>query len=197
MTMFFLIRHASHFGFGEFLTGRSGAQLNEKGTAQARNLALKLKAERLACVQASPRERARETAEYVAQTCGRTPVEISSDLDEVDFGSWSGQAFTALANDPTWQRWNEQRSEARTPAGECMLDVQRRVVDHIARLASEMRGEAVALVTHAEVIRAALLHALELSLDHWSKFEIGPASITKVAQEKWGLRVIAVNEGAS
>ena len=43
------------------------------------------------------------------------------------------------------------------------------------------------------MIRAALLHGLGLSLDDWSRFEIAPASISKVALDERGARVIAVN----
>lgn len=195
MTVFYLIRHAAHEGLGECLTGRApGASLGETGRAQARTLGEKLKRERPARVQASPRERARETAELIAQACGLAPVEPFVALDEVDFGSWSGKDFKALSRDPSWQRWNERRAVACTPAGESMLDVQRRVVAHMVRVASEMPGESAVLITHAEVIRAALLHGLELSLDDWSKFEIAPASISKVAFDEHGARVIAINE---
>ena len=47
-------------------------------------------------MQASPRERASETAALIAQACGLAPVETSAALDEVDFGSWTGKDF----NDP-------------------------------------------------------------------------------------------------
>lgn len=195
MTMFYLIRHAAHEGLGKCLTGRApGASLGETGRAQARRLGEKLKSERLIRVQASPRERASETAALIAQACGLTPVETSAALDEVDFGSWSGKDFKTLSRDPAWQRWNERRATACTPAGESMLDVQSRVVAHMVGLASEIPGESAVLITHAEVIRAALLHGLGLSLDDWSKFEIAPASISKIAMDAQGARVIAINE---
>jgi broad specificity phosphatase PhoE len=195
MTTFYLIRHAAHEGLGECLTGRApGASLGEMGRAQARILGEKLKTEPLARVQASPRERASETATLIAQACGLMPIETSTALDEVDFGSWSGKDFNTLARDPAWHRWNERRAVACTPAGESMGEVQMRVVAHMVRLASEMPREGAVLITHAEVIRAALLHGLELSLDDWSKFEIAPASISKIALDEHGARVIAINE---
>ncbi|MBV9567161.1 MAG: histidine phosphatase family protein [Hyphomicrobiales bacterium] len=195
MTTFFLIRHAAHEGLGECLTGRlSGAGLGEKGRAQARQLGLRLKHERLGRMQASPRERASETADVVARACLVGTVETAPALDEVDFGSWTGKNFGCLAQDPAWRRWNERRADARTPGGESMRDVQRRVVVHMASLASEMPDGTAALVTHAEVIRAALLRALGLSLDDWPRIEIAPASISKITLDRQGVRVLAINE---
>ena len=195
MTMFFLIRHAAHEGLGECLTGRlPGASLGEKGREQARKLGLRLKRECLARMQASPRARASETAEAVAQACCLSSVETASALDEVDFGSWTGKSFGTLSQDPSWRHWNERRADARTPGGESMRDIQERVVAHMASLASEMPSGAAALVSHAEVIRAALLHALELSLDDWPRIEIAPASISKISLDQQGMRVLAVNE---
>ena len=195
MANFYLIRHAVHDALGERLTGRSpGVSLDREGRAQAQELAERLKGEHVTRVQASPRERASETAEFVARACGLTPIETTSALDEVDFGTWSGMELAALSRDPAWRRWNEHRARARTPGGERMLDVQERVVGHMARMACEMRDEIAVLVTHAEVIRAALLHWLELSLDDWPRIEIAPASISKVALDEQGARVIAINE---
>lgn len=195
MANFYLIRHAVHDALGERLTGRSpGVSLDREGRAQAQELAERLKGEHVTRVQASPRERASETAEFVARACGLTPIETTSALDEVDFGAWSGMELAALSRDPAWRRWNEHRARARTPGGERMLDVQERVVGHMARMACEMPDEIAVLVTHAEVIRAALLHWLELSLDDWPRIEIAPASISKVALDEQGARVIAINE---
>ncbi len=54
----------------------------------------------------------------------------------------------------------------------------------------------VALVTHAEVIRAALLHCLGEPLDRYASLRIDPASISTVHLHADGARVVALNESA-
>jgi broad specificity phosphatase PhoE len=36
------------------------------------------------------------------------------------------------------------------------------------------------MVTHAEIIRAAVLHAMSLSLDEWPHIDVPPASVTRL-----------------
>jgi broad specificity phosphatase PhoE len=122
------------------------------------------------------------------------PPQIVEALDEVNFGRWSGQTFEALEGDPLWRRWNTVRSLVRTPGGETMLDVQSRVLNLIEALTSTCDGRRIALVTHADVIKAAVCHILGLPIDAWPKFDIDPASITVVVAGDWGAKVVTLNE---
>lgn len=193
ITTFLLLRHAAHDDVGGFLAGRmTGVVLGEAGQAQAERLAQRLRLERIDAIFASPRERAQQTAQAVAATCGRT-VETAPELDEIDFGRWSGQGFEALQQDPLWQRWNSVRSLIRTPGGETMLDVQRRVLGLMERLAGDRGGQCVALVSHADVIKAAVLHQLGLAIDAWPRFDIAPASITRLVIGDWGAKLLGLN----
>ena len=99
-----------------------------------------------------------------------------------------------FVHDLRWRRWNERRSLARAPEGESMLEVQGRVVRHIERARAVWPDGALALVSHAEVIRAALIYFLGLSLDAWRLIEISPASITKLVVNDEGATVLGVNE---
>jgi broad specificity phosphatase PhoE len=195
--MFFLIRHAAQDDVAVRLAGRGpGAGLGEAGKAQARRLGERMRGEKLDQIHASPRQRALETAQAIEEASGGPPIEIADALDEVDFGAWSGLDFVALAQEPQWRRWNEFRSLARPPGGESMLEAQARIVGHIERVSAAFPEEAVALVSHAEMIRAALLYCLGLSLDAWSRFEISPASITRLSVTALGATVFGVNETA-
>jgi broad specificity phosphatase PhoE len=193
--MFFFIRHAAQDDVAVRLAGRTpGSGLGEAGKAQARRLGERMRGERLDQIHASPRRRAVETAQAIETTCGAGPVEIADALDEIDFGAWSGLDFLDLAQDPQWRRWNEIRSLARPPGGESMLEAQMRIMDHLERLSAATPEGAVALVTHAEMIRAALLYCLGLSLDAWSRLEISPASITRLSVTALGATILGVNE---
>jgi broad specificity phosphatase PhoE len=194
ITTFLLLRHAAHDNVGGFLAGRmTGVVLGEAGRAQAERLARRLRPERIDTIFASPRERTQQTAQVVAAACG-LPMTTAEELDEIDFGRWSGQDFEALQQDPLWQRWNAVRSLIRTPGGETMLDVQRRVLGLMERLVEARGGQCVALVSHADVIKTAVLHHLGLGIDAWPRFDIAPASITRLVIGDWGARLLGLNE---
>jgi broad specificity phosphatase PhoE len=196
-TRFMLARHATCAQTEHVLLGRSvDAALDERGRRQAIALAQRVMSARPALVLTSPRRRARETAHAIVAHTG-CPLQIAAVLDELDFGAWEGQAFAALAREPHWQRWNRERSRCRTPAGDSMLTAQARIVDYLHDLALAFAGATLALVTHAEPIRCALLRALGMPIDHWQRIDIEPASLTTLRMTAAGLRVDSINEPAT
>lgn len=170
-----------------------GIGLSAAGDLQARALAERLAPLRLAAIHTSPVERARSTAGAIAAGRPVAPVVVDA-LDEIDFGDWTGKRFTDLAEDPEWTAWNSARGAARAAGGETMVDAQSRIVRHIEAVAARFPGEAVALVSHCDMIRAAIAHYLGLSLDALLRFEIDPASVSRLAVGPWGGRVVSVNE---
>jgi broad specificity phosphatase PhoE len=193
-TTFFLVRHAAHDNVGGFLAGRTpGIRLGGDGKAQAARLAERMKREDFTAIFASPQQRALETAAAISAV-SHLPVEEASALDEIDFGAWSGQDFDALNRDPAWRRWNEWRSLSRTPGGETMLDVERRASDYVGELARRSPEGALVLVSHADVIRAIVGHALGLAIDLWQRFDVSPGSISTLIIGDWGVRLLALNE---
>ena len=190
----YLIRHAPHDHLGHILSGRTpGIPLSDDGRGQARRLAAALSARRFAGVWSSPVQRARETAQEIVAGRG-LGVRIDAALDEIDFGAWTGKAFEALAADEEWGAWNTARGEAQTPAGESMTAVQARVTDFARTVALAHSGEAIALVSHCDVIRAALAGWLGLPLGNALNFDVDPASVSRVAIGDWGARVLSINE---
>ena len=194
-TTFFLLRHAAHDNVGGFLAGRMpGIRLGADGRAQADRLARRMAREAFKAVLTSPRERTRETAEAVAAACGGKSVEIDENLDEIDFGGWSGKTFEELNLDPSWREWNAERGRASTPAGETMQGVEQRVSACLEAAAQKFPNAAVALVSHADIIKTAACLALGLPPEAGARFEISPASITTIIRGDWGAKVWQLNE---
>jgi len=194
-TRFVLVRHATCAQIDSTLLGRAiDAPLDAHGRAQALTLAARLRELDPVLVEASPRLRTLETAQPIAHAV-RCELRVSSALDELDFGRWAGQTFASLEADPTWQRWNAVRGSARTPAGETIAAVQVRVLRRIGELARAYDGgSTIVLVTHAEVIRAVLLHLRAMPADKFHRIEVGPASTTFVHATASGLRVDTPDE---
>lgn len=189
-----LIRHASHGQLGETLSGRTpGVMLGEAGVAQADRLAERLSGHAIDRVQASPLDRTMQTARPIAQACGCTLEPIEA-LNEVDFGDWSGRTFAELNGDPLWSRWNHVRSQVTPPGGEGMADAQSRIVSHMQDMAQANDGTTIAMVTHCDMIRAAVAWILGLSLDNLLRFDVDPGSVTRLAMGDWGARLIGLND---
>ncbi|MEE1655322.1 histidine phosphatase family protein [Microvirga sp. CF3062] len=193
-TTFHLVRHATHDRVGTILCGRMpGVHLGTLGKAQAERLAVRFTNENIASIQTSPLERAVETSEPIAAGIGQ-PLEICESIAEIDFGAWSGTSFEALAQDPRWSAWNNARSNSRPPYGETMLEAQVRIVGALEQLRSRHRDHSVILVSHSDVIKAALLYHLGLPIDGYARFDIDPASISTLVVGDWGSKVLRLNE---
>lgn len=191
----FLVRHAAHGMLGRVLTGRMpGVHLSPAGHCQARRLGAALAGRGIAAVQSSPRERAVETAAAIAEAC-RCVCEECAALDEIDLGDWTGRAFDELEGDPRWRAWNARRSRVRAPGGESMAEVGARVIGHIRLLARNRPPGPVVLVSHADVIKTAILALSGASLDAVPGLEVAPASVsTLIVTEGRVFRVLCLNE---
>jgi broad specificity phosphatase PhoE len=193
---FILVRHATCEHMDEMLLGRTiDSPLDARGMQQAEAMARVIDSRRELLIVASPRRRAQQTAAAIAAKTGADIV-TSHDIDELDFGHWSGRTFVQLAEDPSWRHWNEQRSCASTPAGDRIADVQARVLRHLHRLQDAFPGRPIAIVSHAEVIRSVVLHWLEAPIDGYHRLAIHPASMTRVTMGAWGVRIDGINQQA-
>jgi probable phosphoglycerate mutase len=193
-TVALLIRHGHTDAVGQRLVGRlPGVGLSLRGKAEVAALAARLACTRLAAVYSSPLERAVRTAEPIAAV-HRLDVTSLDSLTELDFGEWTGRTFDALDRLPAWRRFNTHRATAPVPGGETALDVQRRVVRMLDQLRITHPHETVALVSHQDVIRTAILHCAGVSLDLFDRFEVSPASITALSLGAWTWRVLRTND---
>ena len=194
-TTIFLVRHATH-GQPGVLCGRlPGVGLSEHGRAQAATLAERLAREQITAVLTSPMLRCRETASCLAATISQAPV-VTEGWNEIDFGSWSGQSFEALEGDPEWQHWNEARDTARTPNGVSVRSVQTGVMAEIEAIQDRHGGGRIAVVSHSEIIKAAVSFYLGIPLRNYASFDIDPASFSTLALWPGGGKIMSLNQAA-
>jgi probable phosphoglycerate mutase len=189
-----LIRHAAHVELGRTLTGRRrDVALSPEGLEQAQIVADLIGTEPIAAVYSSPRERAYYTAREIAEP-HELKVVVKDGLDEVDFGDWTGLGFDALEGDPLWQQWNEARGTARPPNGESMAEAVERAAAALDQLAHDHGGESIVAVSHCDIIRGLIAHYLGLPLDNLLRFDIDPASVSRLVLGAWGARIVNLNE---
>jgi broad specificity phosphatase PhoE len=194
MTRVYLVRHGATDFLGRAIVGRKpGVALNGSGRAQAQRLGQRFRNEEITAICCSPLDRARETARPIADQLG-LDIKIAAELNEIDFGEWTGLSLDELAQRPDWRRWNRSRSNSRPPGGETMLEVQARVVGYIEKLGGALRNAAYVLVGHADPIKSALLYFLGTAIDFMQRLEISPASISAVEVGEHEPRLLFINE---
>jgi broad specificity phosphatase PhoE len=180
---------------GESIAGRRpGVHLNDVGKEQADRIADRLSTIAFAGIYSSPLERALETARPLALR-HELEVQVAAGFTEVDFGDWTGRTLAELDQLPEWRRFNSFRSGTRIPGGENMADVLARVLHEIDRLCDRhpTAGEVVGIVSHGDVLRVLLAHALGASPDHLQRLELSPASISVLQLEYHAPRVLLLN----
>ena len=147
--MIWLIRHGETTASPGLAIGASDPPLSARGQAQAEALAAELSGRRLTRVFSSDLSRAVETARIVAAPHG-LPVETTSLLREIDFGSWEGKALSDLwVTEPAAaERW--ERDIRSTPSGfaETLDELERRVLAFWGQMRPRPAGADVAVVAH-------------------------------------------------
>ncbi len=181
-TTLLLIRHATNdLLVTHRLGGRMpGVHLNDQGRAEAEALADRLARVNLTAVYSSPMERALETAQAIAARHG-LEVRIHPGLHEVDCGQWSGTPIRDVRGDPRWRAIEAYPILNTYPGGETIWQVQVRVVAALEEIRAAHSDQTVAIVSHADPIRAAVAHYIGLPLDLFRRLLISPASLTALA----------------
>jgi probable phosphoglycerate mutase len=75
-----------------------------------------------------------------------------------------------------------------------MTEVQTRIVDQLEELRRDHPEESIALFSHADVIKCAVMFYAGVPLDFMHRFEISPASVSVIKLADSGPRVFAVND---
>ncbi|MBV8773148.1 MAG: histidine phosphatase family protein [Deltaproteobacteria bacterium] len=196
MTTILLVRHAEVAAPKDILLGRNDeVGLSRRGRGCAATLAERLGRLPISAIWSSPLKRALRTARPIAERLSLS-VQIAHSLTEIDYGRWTGRRFAELEDDPDWQSYNRTRSAAQIPEGEKIEAVERRVVTLLQTWAEGYPSKLIAAVTHAEIIRIAILHSIGVSTDRYDQIEISLCSLSALAFERMRPRVICLNASA-
>lgn len=190
--MLYLVRHGeTDWNVKGLVQGRADIPLNEKGEAQARNLAKKLRHIKFAAVFSSDLLRAKRTAEIVAMEKKLTVI-TKKVLRERDFGEFEGKPNPWLES---WRKMlrvgienlaEKERGELLKVHGGVETDEQlmNRFVPFLREVALAYSGKNVLIVTHGSVLRTFLLRIgfFKDELDSF-KATISNASYVKVLSD--------------
>lgn len=181
------------------LAGRDHAvDLTDRGVTQvreARALVPELDGDAPLTVLTSPIHRCVRTTHELLEvtgpesaTAGAAPhYAILDDLAEVEYGDWTGRPIKQLLREPLWQTVRTTPSRARFPAGESLAEVAARsahALESACRTAREAGSKTLVLVSHGDVIKLMLAHALGLEVDRFQRIAVAPASVSRIAVGK-------------
>ncbi len=195
MTQILLIRHGINDMVGQKkLAGwLPNVHLNEEGRAQAEAMAERLRDVPISTIYCSPLERTVETAEPLARIKG-LDVQIREGLGEVRYGDWTGQPLEELSKHELWRVVQMYPSGMRFPGGDSMREMQARIVNELDMIAADHPREIVAVVSHADLIKAALAHYLGVHFDLFQRISVDPASVSVLHLTRFGPHVIRIND---
>jgi len=195
MTALFLIRHAANdFTKEEKLAGwLPGVHLNDEGRQQAGRMAVRMDKVKLDAIYSSPLERAVETAEYLAKP-RELEIRPRESLGEIRMGQWEGQKIDDLNKSDEWRMFQFYPSGARPPGGESGRQVQTRAVDEVEAICAAHPEGAVAIVSHADTIKAIVAHYAGVHLDLFQRIVISPASVSVIWIGPHGPRLVRLND---
>ncbi|GAB2664769.1 acid phosphatase [Saccharopolyspora gloriosae] len=175
----FLLRHGeTEWSSSGKHTGRTDIPLTPRGerlaAAAGRTLA-DLRSTAPLIALASPRDRARRTAELA----GFTP-EVEPLLAEWDYGDYEGRTTPQIREHvPEWTVWTHP-----SPGGESAADVTARADALLARVTAELGRGDVLLAGHGHFGRALIARWLGLPVTEGVRFALDPAGITVLGHER-------------
>ena len=155
-TTFFFVRHGeSQANLARVFSGRSDSPLTERGRAQAQTVADALADVAFDRIVATPLSRSLDTALAIARP-RKMPVDVVSDLVEIDVGEKTGAAFDEVAGLPGWT------NDGFVPwkGGEALEQVLERGLRALRRIHRETPGATVLVIGHGGVTRILVSHFL-------------------------------------
>lgn len=195
MTDILLIRHGeTAWNRMRRMQGHIDIGLNDEGHRQARSLARALQSECPAAIYASDLQRARNTAQAVADT-HQLPVHIDSALRERCYGAFEGLMYDeiSLQHPEAFALWQSRDPQARFPAGEreaeTLEEFHQRSVDVVTRIAQQHPDQRIVIVTHGGVLDCLYRAAHDLSITSPRDFAILNAAINRLQWDGHQFRV--------
>jgi len=169
----YLVRHGE-YDHDDTRDEVAGHGLVPLGIAQATAVGDRLRGlpVRFSRVLASPLKRARETAEVIAAELGGLPLEIEPDLAECT---------------PPTRRADIMAHEEAASLAACTAQLDRLAAKLFAPPTSD---GAELVVAHGNVIRSLVVRSLAVDADAWLGMTVGNASLTTIAVDGRGARMI-------
>lgn len=138
-------------------------------------------------IYASPSVRAQQSAHMISKSF-KQDYEVCDDLTSRECGGWNGLTYEQiLAKYPQGIPQILASLESDDPSsGENSIEFIKRIKTAIDKIVENNTGNRIIIVTHPDVIQAAICAALDISADNLLKIYIRTGSVTQISYfEKW------------
>ncbi|MFZ5986893.1 MAG: histidine phosphatase family protein [Bacillota bacterium] len=155
-TRLIFVRHAEAEGnLNRVFHGWTDANITEKGHAQARLAAERLKDMDIDLIYSSSMRRTLQTAQYIADI-KNLPIIRTDKLKEINGGDWEGKRWEDLPGlwPQEYHTWENKPHAHRMPNGETMEEFQKRLIDEVIYIIDNNKGKNICIVTHGTAIRS-------------------------------------------
>jgi len=194
--MIIFLRHAqAENNTKRILAGRTeGVPLTKTGIEQAERIAKYLASIDISAIYSSPIERAKHTAEIVAESCS-LDVALDERLTEIDMGK-----FTRMNYDDMFAKYGniflkfyENDPVISEHEVETFPNVQKRILDMVDHVIKKHKNENVILVTHMDPIKSMLANVMDLKPKTLFELIIANASFTILTEQERKFSLSAIN----
>lgn len=195
----YLVRHGTTtLNVENRYRGRRDIPLDAQGYQDAVDAARRLSGEGLAAVYTGPLRRTIATAQIIADEARVPDIRILHGLNNVDYGAWEGMTAeeAAMFEPEAFSLYRTSPSQAVCPLGERLSDAQQRMIDALLLMGSRHAGEAVAAVTHAVMIRLALVTLGGVDGENW-RVPLGRGSVTAFEVRDGTICLVSPPEGGA
>lgn len=196
MTRIIFVRHGeTQWNLEAKTQGSRDTLLTENGVFQAKRIAERLADERVQCVYTSDLKRAYYTAQAIADRL-EVGLSVLPPLREMNFGCWEGKNIECIKREysDVYRLWLNSPLEACIPDGEMLIDVQKRALREMEKLAAEYKGSNLVVVSHGITIKATILGLLGIDLAFIRKLRINNGSISIVDLKDEGNMLVTLND---
>ncbi len=181
-----LIRHGeTAWNRERRMQGHIDIPLNEEGRRQARALGAALAAERPDAIWSSDLQRARDTAQSVADAHDM-PVHLDAALRERCYGAFEGMTYQEIADryPDAMRQWKAREPHARFPSGErdaeTLHEFHQRCVEAATGIVRRYQAGKLVIVAHGGVLDCLYRAATGMALEAERNFGNANAAINRL-----------------
>ena len=181
-TRLIVVRHGeTTYNIEGRITGMKDVALTELGKYQAKRVGAYLADKHIDAIVASDLQRARETAQAIANYHS-LPVLEDPDLREIGMGEWEGLRFNEIVErDPELaKRVRADSAHYTPPGGETLEHLRTRLAHALEQWATRYPDGTVVWVSHGGTIGVLFCHLMDIGLNRRHQFRHHNASIHEV-----------------
>lgn len=193
----YLMRHGEVAnGAEKRYNGHIDVDITEKGVEQMRRLAALLAGKPIVAVYSSDLIRAVKGAEIISESLGLTYSPLKS-LRERSVGAWEGLTAGEIKEryPEEYAVWRADLLNYRPPGGECLIDVQERVLPAYRQLVASHPDQEIAMLLHGGVNRIILSDALGLPPLNLFRIDQSFGALNIIDHYEDGLAVVKLVNG--